>query len=572
MRKRINFFSDYLQQTYGNQVYRVPIDLDSNCPNRNAEGKGGCIFCNENGGRSMQTSSSLSLEEQIDDGINFAKKRYNAKHFMLYIQAFSALFNKEKQIIYNNLIEKNFKAIIFATRPDCLNKEAYIYLCNLQKKIDVWIELGIQTTHNKTLQNINRGHTWEVSKKTILELDKNNIPVAVHVILGLPKEKKTDMIDTAKKLSCLPIKAIKIHNLHVLENTALAGIYKKEQFITYSEYEYSELLVKFLRHIRRDILVMRINTDSPKESIIAPRWNMNKSHFKEYLLRKMIFMNAYQGDNENELEKYSFKKIKTMDDSITMWSEEFKEHYHEKTGALKEAQEKYLKYSKIENKKKFQVLDVGFGMGYNSLVTANYALSKNIYLNIEAVEIDKRIVQQSSLLKYPNVHFNWNACLEKLYSTGTYKNKGLHLKMFWGDAREQIKNIDKIFDTIYLDAFSTQRNSELWTLDFFLLLKDKIKKDGILLTYSSAVAVRHALHLVGFYLGELFPKDKESKNGTIATLNKENLEHPIAEEYYKLFETTRGIVYRDPFLVFPNKEILRQREKEIERYKEKISI
>ncbi|MEI7943035.1 MAG: radical SAM protein, partial [Candidatus Riflemargulisbacteria bacterium] len=191
--KRINFFKDYLVETYGEALYRIPLDLDTSCPNRDETGKGGCSFCSEHGARSMQTMNSESIEAQVTDSIKFAKKRYSAKQFMLYVQAFSANFNEKNIAIYEKLLNDNFKAISFGTRPDCLDKSAYSYLKKLKEKTDVWVELGVQTIHDKTLKIINRGHDFNCSKIAINKLNKIGINVAVHVILGLPGETTEDI-------------------------------------------------------------------------------------------------------------------------------------------------------------------------------------------------------------------------------------------------------------------------------------------------------------------------------------------------------------------------------------------
>lgn len=569
MKNRINFFKDYLIKNYGDALYRIPVDLNTSCPNRDKTGKGGCSFCAEHGSRSMQTMNSSNLEKQIFDAIKFAKKRYGAKKFMLYIQAFSATFDSENIIIYEGLLKNKFESIVFGTRPDCLHSQAYNYLKTLNKKTDVWVELGVQSSHDKTLKLINRGHNWSCSKKAIKQLHKAGLNTAVHVIIGLPGETKQDIINTAKKLSKLPIKAIKIHNLHVLKNTKLGDDFINSPFPVPNEYEYADILVEFIRHLRKDIMIIRMTTESIKDTILAPNWNMNKSHFREYVLKKMSFENAVQGDKISKIKKepYCFKQQITLDNSITFWSEEFKEHYHDKVGSLLEAKEKFLNQTNINNQRPFKLLDICFGLGYNSLVTIDHAIKNNATLEIIALEIDKKVVESASESLNYNESFNWKNCLKHISKKGTFKKNNTKLSVLWGDARHQIKKLpNNYFDIVYLDAFSSQKNSELWTLDFFLEIKKVINKDGVLLTYSSAIPVRHALQLAGFYVGET-PAVQRSRGGTIASLNKNNIQTPLPKTDLELFNTTRGIVYRDPYLVWPNKEILRQREFSIKKHR-----
>ncbi len=561
MDKRINFFKDYLIEKYGEALYRIPIDLNASCPNRDESGKGGCSFCSEHGARAMQTMNSTTTQEQITDAIKFAKKRYGAKNFMLYVQAFTASFQPESILIYNKLLLDNFKAVSFGTRPDCLGKEAYSYLKQLSEKIDVWVELGVQTVHDKTLKLINRGHNYRCSKTAIKKLNNIGVNVAAHVILGLPGESNSDMIKTAKKLSKLPIKAIKIHNLHVLKNTKMGDEFLIKPFPTLNEYEYTDILVEFIRHIRPDIKIIRMTTESLAETVIAPTWKMNKSHFREYIIRKMAFEDAYQGDKHTKRTHNELLPEKsTLDGSLTIWSDDFKEHYHDKAGALLEAKKKFLEQANIDKLPKVKLLDICFGMGYNSLVTIDYALENNINIDITALEIDKRVVKTASELLTYNTHLNWQNCLKSIAKNGNYLKRNVKLSVLWGDARHQISKLpDNFFDVIYLDAFSSQRNSELWTLDFFQKIKKVIKSDGVLLTYSSAIPVRHALVTAGFYVGET-PAVQRERGNTIASLDKSKILSPLPESDLEQFKTTRGIVYRDPFNVWPNKEILRQRE------------
>jgi len=571
MQKRINFFKDYLIEKYGEALYRIPLDLNTSCPNRDEKGKGGCSFCSEHGARSMQTMHSTSLAEQVTDSLKFAKKRYGAKQFMLYIQAFSANFQPENIAIYDKLLTDKFKAISFGTRPDCLNKSAYSYLQQLNKKTDVWVELGVQTVHDKTLKLINRGHNFNCSKNAIKKLNKIGVNVAAHVIIGLPGESMSKMIQTAKTLSKLPIKAIKIHNLHVLKNTKLAEDYKIKPFPTLNEYEYVDVLVAFLKNLRPDIYIIRMTTESLEGTVIAPKWKMNKSHFREYVLRKMAFEDAYQGDifsKKNKPELLTEKS--TLDGSITFWSDDFKEHYHDKAGAMLEAKSKFLNQALLDKKDNIKILDICFGLGYNSLVSMEYALKNKKKIEITALEIDKRVVRNASKVLNYGTSFNWKTCLKKLSIKGKYSKNNVSLSMLWGDARHQIKKLENnYFDVVYLDAFSSQHNSELWTLDFFKKIKKVIKKDGVLLTYSSAIPVRHALKLAGFFVGETPPVERERGN-TIASLDKTKIPTPIPATDLAFFNTTRGVVYRDPFNIWPNKEILRKREISIKELKAKL--
>ncbi len=604
MNSSIYYNSDYLKDLYDETVYRIPIDLGFSCPNRNADGSGGCVFCAEHGGRSMQTMSQNTLTEQIETALDFARRRYKAKKFMAYFQAYSAQFSLADQKLYREIIKKyKFKVVTIAARPDSLEKEGYRFLQQFSKEVDLWLELGIQTVHNKTLKLINRGHTWQQSKNAILKLNKPGIKVAVHVIIGLPGENEKDILKTAKTLAKLPLAGIKIHNLHVLKNTKLAEIYQKEKFKTFNEYQYAEILMPFLRHLPPKLPVMRISTDSIKEDILAPHWQMNKCSFLEYIQQQMIYREYAQGDlfRKNTLFKGSgtvsknsavFEKVMTADGSWTYWNSAVREHYHSAVGALKEAREKYLVPSELEKllnsspgplslkrgggmraceQEGVSLLDVCFGLGYNSLAALDVALKSNTPLNIYALEIDKQVVGAAAkdLQLKEQLSFDSKKLLSDLYKKGEAKIGKCVVKIFWGDARYTIGQIGQnSIDLIYLDAFSTNRNSELWTVDFFNQLKAVMKRSASLYTYCAAIPVRSGLLAAGFYIGETTPIGR-LRGGTVAALIKENIKKQIPAAEQLLYKTPRGIPYRDPFHVWTNKQILRRREENLLELKNK---
>ena len=284
---------------YGTPMFRVPIDLGFGCPHRNADGSGGCTFCYEDGGRAEQTLVANSVKEQINGGIAFAESRYSATKFMAYIQAFTGTFasaSKQRKIYEDLLREYPFDAVSIGTRPDCLPPATLEFLNELSQKLEVWIELGVQTTHDKTLKRINRGHTWESSKNAIMKLHDMGIMVAVHLMVGLPGESSDDNIKTTERIAELPINGVKIHNLHIMRGTELEREFKEAPFTIYTEDEYAEIVIDMLRRLPPDIAIMRINTDTPADRLIAPHWQMSKPAFINYVVNTMNKRNMRQGD------------------------------------------------------------------------------------------------------------------------------------------------------------------------------------------------------------------------------------------------------------------------------------
>jgi len=576
-------YKEYMKERYDEPLFRVPIDFNLGCPNREADGSGGCTFCNVRGSAAVQTLGAETVEEQMREAVRFARDRYGAKKYMAYIQAFSATFGERQQPLYLNLLDAfDFSAVSIGTRPDCLTPQACDFLVELNRHIEVWVELGVQTVHDRTLERIHRGHDWASSEQAILKLHNLGIKVAVHVILGLPGETAADFQATADTLAALPIDAVKIHNLHIEKRTTLALEHALTPVRTFMEYEFAEHLMDFIRRMPPDIPIMRLTTDTQNEELIAPRWHMAKGQFKDYVIRQMTCREWRQGDLfgnlEQEPESLKAAPVATADGSITFWNEEYREHYHTPAGARLEAIEKYIVPGKLKerlSKGNLHLLDVCFGLGYNSLAALNHALEGTTddgddvppALEITALEMDRRVVGAAAATMEPELAdvFDWRKTLAELHATGKSRvSEYASLNVLWGDARYTITKLEPNgFDLVFLDAFSTQRNSELWTLDFFRQLKRVMKPDAVLLTYCAALPVRAALLEAGFHVGETVPFGRQ-RGGTLAAMRAEEIIIPLPdEEIRSIRETTRGLSYRDPHGVWTNKEILRDRQERI---------
>lgn len=588
MSRKIEIFEyrDYLQERYGEVLHRVPIDAGGSCPNRNKDGSGGCAFCPEDGARAIQLGNIKEIDKQIEAGVRFAKRRYGATAFMAYMQTFTSTFAQK------DLIEKqvelilgthNFRAIAFGTRPDCLQPDVLDYLSELQKRVDVWIELGVQTSHNHTLRAINRGHDWKCSEKAIGELASRGISCAVHLILGLPGESLEDMRYSVKAVTSLPIQAIKLHNLHIIKGTRLAEEFEKNPFPLFDEHNYCELLIELLPHIPERIPIIRLTTDTENSMLMAPSWNMSKGQFRKFLAKQMRARGVVQGQALRSGDapvkaaqlKPSSTTVTTEDGSITYYNDTIKEHYHTLAGARSEARKKYILPGKLQkrlSKDKIRILDICFGLGYNSLLSCEESLQTAGEIDITALEMDKGVVTRAAQeLEYSEGLLDWKKCLQTLIKDGNWNYKGCSIQLIWGDARHTISRLAGQFDLIWLDAFSTQRNSELWTVNFFKKLHPLLTDNGALLTYCAAIPVRAGLLEAGFYVGETDPFGRE-RGGTIASIDPAAIERPLPERDQFLITTSKGVPYRDPAGTRTNREILRAREFEIIEYKKTAQL
>ncbi len=571
-------YRDYLRQHYGDVLYRVPLDAGFGCPHRSSNGSGGCTFCPEDGARAVQIGSIEDIREQIHAGVAFAKKRYQAKAFMAYLQAFTSTFTSPK--LLNELVntirkEQHFRAITFGTRPDCLSPEVITYLQSLSEQLDVWVELGIQTVHDKSLKRIHRGHDWASGKEAIYRLHQAGIFVGVHLIIGLPGESLDDFQQTMHTLAPLPIDAVKLHNLHIIKNTTLAKTFNKHPFPVFDEYEYAEILLKLLPLIPADRPLIRLTTDTPQDVLIAPQWSRTKGQFRQYLLQQLHKRQIHQGMSlHSPARKESPKQpmetppeaFLTEDGSITFWNTELKEYYHTLAGARSEAGEKYCLPGQLKKRLgngAVRILDICFGLGYNSLTACEQAIRDGANVEITALEIDRGVVATAAeKMCETDTAFHWNNCLQTLCKQGVWSEAGCSIRLLWGDARHTLTQVKGPFDLIWLDAFSTQRNSELWTVDFFERLLPLLHPSGALLTYCAAIPVRAGLVAAGFTVGETDAFGRP-RGGTIAGRCRKIISQTLPERDLFLMETLRGIPYRDPQQTRTNREILRHRELEI---------
>lgn len=293
----------YLKQTFGEKVYKVALDGGMSCPNRDGTvSTGGCIFCSNGGSGDFAAKHDKDndITKQIESGINSLKAngKFVGEKFIAYFQSFSNTYasvsyleNIFSQAINHPLIS----ALSIATRPDCFNEEIYNLIERLNHIKPVWIELGLQTMHEETAALINRGYTLNVFEETVHELRKRNITVIVHVIIGLPRETESDFFKTIDYLNTVDIQGIKLQLLHVLKNTALAGMIRNFHILTMDEY--IDILCKCIMRLSPDIVIHRLTGDGPKDLLIAPEWSKNKRLVLNTLSHELKVRGIYQGQN-----------------------------------------------------------------------------------------------------------------------------------------------------------------------------------------------------------------------------------------------------------------------------------
>lgn len=265
-------YNDYLKSKYGCKVYRIALDAGFTCPGR-------CIYCNHNGSRAVYVDSGDTIKEQIKKRMAYLKEANKAKKFIAYFQAFTntnAPVDKLKKAYDEVSGFDDIVGISIGTRPDSVDREKMQLIASYKKSYEVWIEYGLQSAHDKTLQLINRGHTYDDFLKAYGLAKEYGLLVSAHVILGLPGEKKEDMIATAKKLSALKVDGIKIHLLHVLRGSELENMYYQGKVRLLEQKEYVELVCDFLRNLSPGIIIQRLTGEGRREDHIAPLWALDK--------------------------------------------------------------------------------------------------------------------------------------------------------------------------------------------------------------------------------------------------------------------------------------------------------
>ncbi|MGM9969251.1 MAG: TIGR01212 family radical SAM protein [Anaeroplasma sp.] len=299
--KPYNTINEFYLQKYNQKVAKIPLNANLSCPNRDGtKGYGGCIFCSKSKSGDFAGDKSLPIKEQFKQIKAIMDKKWPN---LLYIPYFQAGTNTYANIdtlksIYEEAINaypEKIVGISIATRSDCITDEIVDYLDELNKRIPVTIELGLQTTNEKTISLINRCSTNEEFILAVKKLRQKNIEIIAHIINGLPYENETDMLNTIDFINCLDIQGIKIHSLLILKDTNLEELYNKNKFHIMSLEEYVNITVKQICNLKPTIIIHRLAADGTKDDLIEPKWSMKKLVVMNEIDKKMRKEHLYQG-------------------------------------------------------------------------------------------------------------------------------------------------------------------------------------------------------------------------------------------------------------------------------------
>ncbi len=289
--KPYNDYSTHLREKYGSKVYRIGIDAAFSCPFR-------CTYCNENGSRSTYSTAGESVEKQISERIEYLKKSRSASRFIAYFQAFTntnASPDKLKYVYDQILPFKDIVGLSIGTRPDCIDGEKLNLIASYKDTYEVWLEYGLQTIHDRTLKNINRGHEFKDFLNAYNLTKRLSIPVCAHVIIGLPGENRKDILETAEKLTELQVDGIKIHLLHILKGSVLEKQYRDGAIHPLGQEEYVEIVCDFLERLSPGIIIQRMTAQGSKGDHIAPAWALDKLGTLQMIVETLKRRGSYQG-------------------------------------------------------------------------------------------------------------------------------------------------------------------------------------------------------------------------------------------------------------------------------------
>lgn len=306
--KRYNDYSTYFKKKFSERVQKISIDAGFTCPNRDgAKGRGGCTYCNNDTFNPYYCAPDKSITAQLVEGISFFAPKYKTQQYLCYFQAYSNTygeFERLKKIWDEALSHPGVIGMVIGTRPDCINNQILDYLAKLSEKYYIVLEFGIESTLNRTLELVNRCHTFEDSVKAIEQSAKRGIETGAHMILGLPGETKEELLQHAVTISELPITSLKLHHLQIIKKTAMAKQYAShpDMFSLFTADEYINLVIEFLKLLNPRVIIERFISESPPELLIAPKWGGLKNfEIVHKIEKKLEETDSWQGKAFGEI-------------------------------------------------------------------------------------------------------------------------------------------------------------------------------------------------------------------------------------------------------------------------------
>ena len=299
MKLRYNNLNTYLRSLFGCRVQKIAVDAGLSCPNRDGRvSTGGCIFCNARGSGTGAHTRGLTITDQLLQGKKYLARRYKAKKFLAYFQSFSntyAPIDKLQKLYDEALAVEDIVGLSIGTRPDCVDLPVLELLQDYAGHHLIWIEYGLQSASDKTLELINRGHDVQCFKDAVRATLNRGIKICAHVILGLPGESRRDILQTARTLSDLGIDGVKLHLLYVVKGTPLEALYRQGDYRCLEQQAYIDLVCDFLERIPPEMVIQRLTGDPHPEELVAPQWSREKTETIRKINETLERRDSWQG-------------------------------------------------------------------------------------------------------------------------------------------------------------------------------------------------------------------------------------------------------------------------------------
>jgi uncharacterized protein len=298
--KRYNSYNRILRDTFAARVYKIGLRMNFTCPNRDGTvAVGGCTYCNNASHTPQDYQPRTSVTQQLEQGATAVRKRHRAERFIAYFQSYSNTYDTTAKLerLYREALD--FPGVVglsISTRPDCLPDAVLDLIGDLARHTYVWLELGLESIYDRTLQWVNRGHGLREFIDAVERCKKRGLRLCAHLILGFPGETRADMLATPALLNHLGIDGVKLHNLHVIRNTGLEKLYHATRFALLSRDDYVSLVVDFLELLSPEIVVHRLTGETYRAITIAPAWSVDKISVHNAIHRELELRDSWQGN------------------------------------------------------------------------------------------------------------------------------------------------------------------------------------------------------------------------------------------------------------------------------------
>lgn len=300
-RKRYREFGDFLRERFPFKAQKIAINAGFTCPNRDgSKGRGGCTYCNNQTFNPGYCQTDKSVADQLAEGVRFFSRKYPEMRYLAYFQAYTSTYGEQERLerLYEEALSyPGVVGLVIGTRPDCMPDRLLDYLARLSEQVLVLVEYGVESTLDRTLRRINRGHDFAEAEEAIRRTAARGIAAGAHLILGLPGESRDEILGHADRLSDLPLATLKLHQLQLIRHTRMALEFERqpEDFHLFTVDEYIDLAIDFIERLDPVIALERFVSQSPKELLIAPDWGLKNYEFTARVNRRLAERNSWQG-------------------------------------------------------------------------------------------------------------------------------------------------------------------------------------------------------------------------------------------------------------------------------------